>query len=710
MPAPSRPGARRSHSQKAQGPTSVQTHWFLNKLVIGLLLAVAVIGVFLPAVHNGFVNYDDPVFLYENSHVASGLNLENIRWAFANSQAGFWYPVTWLSHLLDFSLFGINAGGHHFTSILLHALNTTLLFLVLGRATGKTWPSAFVAALFGLHPLHVEPVAWAADRKDVLSATFWMLTLWAYIRYGEQSRIESLRPIRSRWYWLALFFFTLGLMSKTMLVTLPFVLLALDWWPLGRFRSMSTTANDFNTTQSAKFRRAAMEKLPFLALALPAIWLTLHGQSAIGALPNAAEITFTHRIANANLSCVRYIQQTIWPSNLAVHYPFPSSFSVAAVTGCALLLLIITLAAAVCAKAHPYVSFGWIWYIISLLPVIGLVQIAGHAHADRYAYVPTIGLYLIIAWSATRLVVGHRWRAAACGIAATTVIVSCATLTRQQISFWKDSEALFRHSLSIIPDDEMAHNNLGSALAEKGDLDGAINHWMEALRLFPDFAEAHCNLGSVLARKGQLPEAIIHLEEGVRLNPNNPNARFDLATAFLKSGRPDEAIAQYQQCLNLAPDNAPAYLALAHALLAKGRVNEAILTLDTSLRLKEDSAEAQNELGMAFGMQGRSDEASAHLRKALQLDPNYAEAHCNLGIVLVNQNNLDEAISHLQFALAKNPAYPEAHCNLGVALGKQERWDDAVAHLREALRLRPDYRDAQNNLQAVLALKQQSGK
>jgi len=709
MTAPSRPRARRSHSQNAQGPPSVQTHLFLNKHVICLLLAAGVIGVFLPAAQNGFVNYDDPVFLYENSHVRSGLNLENIRWAFANSQAGFWYPITWLSHLLDFSLFGMYAGGHHFTSILLHAFNTSLLFLVLGRATGKIWPSAFVAALFGLHPLHVEPVAWAADRKDVLSATFWMLTLWAYIRYAEQSKIESPRGTRSRWYWLALFFFTLGLMSKTMLVTLPFVLLALDWWPLGRFRSTSTTRNE-SSVMRAKFRRAALEKLPFLVLALPAIWLTLHAQSAIGALPNAAEIPLTHRIANAILSCVRYMQQTIWPSNLAVHYPFPSSFSAIAVTGCALLLLIITLTAVVCARSQPYVTFGWIWYVISLLPVIGLVQIAGHAHADRYAYVPTIGLYLMIAWTAARLVAGHRWRAAACGIAASSIIVSCATLIRQQISYWKDSETLFRHSLAITPDDEMAHNNLGSSLAEKGDLDGAIQHWMEALRLFPDFAEAHSNLGSVLAKRGQLPEAIFHLQEGVRLNPNNPNARFDLATALLKSGRPDEAIVQYQQCLNIAPDNAPAYLALAHALLAKGRVNEAILTLDTALRLKADSPEAQNELGMAFGMQGRLDEASAHLRKALDLNPNYAEAHCNLGIVLVNKNNLDEAIAHLQFALAKNPAYPEAHCNLGVALGKQGRWDDAVAHLREALRLRPDYRDAQNNLQAVLALKQQSGK
>ncbi len=664
---------------------------------------------FFPVIHNGFVNFDDPVFLYENSHLRSGLTFDSIRWAFTNCEAGFWYPLTWLSHFMDFSLFGMRAGGHHFTSLLLHSINTVLLFLILRRATGNMWPSAFVAALFGLHPLHVEPVAWAADRKDVLCTTFLFLTVWAYLRYSEQLEKPNLdsKPFRSSrfWYCLSLIFFCLGLMSKTMIVTLPLILLALDWWPLRRFPMAAQ-----KEVKPWPMRRLLLEKVPFLALALPAIWLTVRAQGGVNALPTTAEVSLTHRVANGILSYLRYVQQTVWPSNLAVHYPFPASFSIWIVIGCAALLLAITIAAVICAKTRPYLSFGWAWYAVSLLPIIGLIQIAGHAHADRYAHLPTIGLYIMITWGAFDILRHFHRRILLSAVSAAILLIPCVILSRQQISYWKNSETLFRHALAVTPDDEMAHNNLGSALAEKGDSDGAIAQWLEALRLFPDFAEAHCNLGSVLARKGQLADAIAHLTEGVRLNSNNPNAHFDLANALLKSGHADEAIVQYQGSLELMPDNPLGYLNLGHALCARGRIDEAIAALRAAVRLKPDNPEAENELGMAYGMQGHLDEAAIHLGRALELNPGYAEAHCNLGIVLVNQNKVDEAIAHLQLALKENPDYAQAHCNLGVALGKKGNWDEALAHLHEALRLRPDYIDAQNNLQAVLTLKGQSNK
>lgn len=700
---------------KSHSPTPVTKK---NRLVphvpglIGCGLFFLTLWTFFSTIHNGFVNFDDPVFLYENPHVQSGLNFESIRWAFTNCEAGFWYPLTWLSHLMDFSLFGMSAGGHHFTSVLLHSINTVLLFLVLRRATGNVWPSAFVAALFGLHPLHVEPVAWAADRKDVLCTTFLFLTMWAYLRYAEQLAKPNLEsgPSRSSrfWYCLSLILFCLGLMSKTMIVTLPLVLLALDWWPLQRFSSVGK--KEIKPERRSPLPRLVLEKLPFLALALPAIWLTLRAQSGANALPTTTEVPLTHRVANGILSCVRYMQQTVWPSNLAVHYPFPASFSLWTVVGCAGLLLAITIAAVICARARPYLSFGWAWYTVSLLPVIGLIQIAGHAHADRYAHLPTIGLYVMITWGAFDILHDFHRRILLSVIGGAILLIPCVILSRQQISYWRNSETLFRHAVAVTPDDEMAHNNLGSALSEKGDMDGAIAQWVEALRLFPDFAEAHCNLGSVLARKGQLADAIVQLKEGVRLSPNNPNAHFDLANALLKSGHADEAIVQYQRSLELMPDNPVGYLNLGHALCARGRIDEAIIALRAAVRLKPDNPEAENEFGMACGMQGRLEDATVHLRRALELNPNYAEAHCNLGIVLVNQNKVDEAIAHLRLALAGNPNYAEAHCNLGVALGKKGNWDEALAHLREALRLRPDYIDAQNNLQALLTLKGQSNK
>lgn len=694
-----------------------------NVTVICLLLLGLVFWVFLPSLSNGFVNLDDDVYVYENLRVQHGLTLDNLRWAFANLEAGFWHPLTWLTIMLDCQLFALRPGGHHLTSLLLHAANTVLLFLMFRRMTGATWRSAFVAALFALHPLHVEPVAWVADLKDVLSTLFWMLALLMYVKYAERlvvssrwsaaSNQASAAPAAhiglrntgpasgstnhaSRYYLLSLLFLACGLMSKTMIVSLPFVLLLLDWWPLRRFQASTLSPRRFNLI---------LEKLPFFAAALVGGLLTLRAEKGVGALPTAFDVPIPGRIANALLSCLRYLGQMFWPTDLAVFYPYPRAFPIGTTTAAGVLLLLISAYACWGWRGRPWVAFGWTWYLVTLLPVIGLIQIGAHAHADRYTYVPLIGVFVALAWGAHEFTRHWPHQPLILSLAGGVVVLLCVVLARQQVGYWKESETLFRHVLAVTQDNDLAHSNLGTALARQNRLDEAVAHLQEALRLIPNYPGFQNNLGTALAKQGRLDEAIPHLREAVRLAPNDSGSHSNLADALTWKGRLDEAIAEYRMAIKLNPTEAAAYCNLGNALAGKGLIEDAITQYQEALKLNPDSTDVHNRLGTMLGIGGRLDEATAQFRDALRLDPNNAEAHCSLGIGLIRQKRFDEAVAQLQAALKLNPEYAEAHSNLGVALVSLGRQDEAVGQLREALRLKPDYPDAQNNLRATLGLK-----
>jgi protein O-mannosyl-transferase len=513
-----------------------------------ILLFVLVVWTFLPSIHNGFTSYDDPEYVTSNSQVQSGLTWDGAVWAFGSTAAFNWHPLTWLSHMLDCQLFGLRPWGHHLTSVLLHAVNTLLLFLVLKRMTGALWRSLFVAAVFGLHPLRVESVAWIAERKDVLSTLFWMLTLWAYARFAEQSKVQ--RPKSKVFYGLALTFFVLGLLSKPMLVTLPFVLLLLDYWPLERWKDKSV-------------RGLVMEKIPFFLAAGAESAITFLVQRHAGVMQT--HLPFVGRLENAVVSYGRYIGKLFWPVDLCAPYPRPDHWPLATVLLTAALLIGISIFVIARWRRQSYLPVGWLWFVGTLVPVIGLVQVGDQAMADRYTYVPLIGVVLLFVWGMHELTRSWRLQAIALSAGAAAAILLCIALTRGQIGYWKDDETLFGHALTVTENNYLAHTSLGVALNRKGMLDDAINHLEEAVRLNPALADSHYNLGNVLVKKGRLDEAIIQFQETLKLDPSSVDAHNNLGVMLTKKGRLDDAIIQFQEVLRLNPDypNARANLAIA---------------------------------------------------------------------------------------------------------------------------------------------------
>ena len=421
-----------------------------REVIIGLVLAAITLAVFWPVSRHEFIAFDDQAYVTENPHVRTGLNWENVRWAFTNREVGLWHPLTWLSHMLDCRWFGLRAGGHHLTSLLLHAANAVLLFAALRALTGELWRSAWVAAFFALHPLHVESVAWIAERKDVLSTFFALWTLWAYSRYA---RANGARPAT---YALMLLCYGCALMSKPMVVTLPLILLLLDYWPLKRFPPAA------GASQPATLARLVIEKLPLIGLALLTMLVTLGAAARVHTLPSVAQCPIANRIANATISYARYLLQTFWPADLAVFYPFPAAISVWSVAGAALLLLAISAAALGTARRRPFLAVGWLWYGITLLPVVGLIQLGSYSHADRYTYVPLIGLFIMVAWGIGEIRFGSPvWRFGLV-LGATLLLGACGAATRFQLKHWQNTAALFARALEVAPRNPVAHHALGS--------------------------------------------------------------------------------------------------------------------------------------------------------------------------------------------------------------------------------------------------------
>jgi len=503
--------------------------------------------VFSQTLRYDFVNYDDPHYVYQNTRITSGINFANVAWAFSHIHSENWHPLTTITHMLDCQLHGLNAGWHHFTNVLLHCLAVVLLFVALERMTGALWRSAFVSAVFAVHPLHVESVAWIAERKDVLSAVFFMVTLLAYFHYTRSPSIGR--------YLIVAIVFALGLMSKPMLVTLPFVLLLLDYWPLGRF-----DAHRSNTGRQVL--QLIMEKIPLITLSAVSSLITFLAQR--GAIGWTEQLPMSERITNAFVAYVIYIRQMFWPTELAVFYPHPENRLPIWEVSLALIILVGIMAAAfVLRKRAPYLVTGWLWYLGMLVPVIGLLQVGWQGHADRYTYLPQIGLYIAVTWALTDLIRSWRFQRTALSAAALIVIGVLSWRGWLQTSYWRDSETLFTHALAVTSNNDVALNNLGIIFLDKGQLDDAISKLQAAIDLRPENAPAHDNLAKALLKKGQVSEAMVHYRKFLELEPANVEARNTLGTALIQQGHIREAIDQWQEVLALQPENGNAASNLA---------------------------------------------------------------------------------------------------------------------------------------------------
>ena len=553
-------------------------------LPIAVLLALATLLAYWPVVECGYLNLDDNVYVTANPAIWGGVTLAGARWAFTTTHAGLWHPLTWLSHMLDVQLYGANPAGHHATNLLLHVANVVVLLLVLVRTTGALWPSAAVAALFALHPLRVESVAWVAERKDLLSGLFGLTTIWAYARYAE-------RPDPGRYALVALSL-ALGLMAKPMLVTLPLVLLLLDRWPLRRGTSL----------------RLVVEKLPLLALAAAAGVMEMVAAQRAGAVGHLARFPLEARLANALVSYARYLGKTLWPSRLAVFYPYPSAWPAWQLAGAAVLLAAVTTVAIVHMRRRPYLLVGWLWFLGMLFPVSGVVQAGSQAMADRFTYLPLIGLFVMAAWGGRDLLA--RWPVPppaleACALA---LLLALGCTTWRQVGYWHDSTRLFTHALEVTSANWLAHNNLGDALAREGKLEEATRHFAESVRLEPSNPDAHYNLGVALHRQGRPAEATPHYREALRLAPDYPNAHNNLGVALLDGGEVEQAIDELQQAFLLRQD-AGTHFNLGLALATRGRTDEAIEHYREAVRLKPDFGAARQHLADALALQPKADEA-----------------------------------------------------------------------------------------------------
>jgi tetratricopeptide (TPR) repeat protein len=656
-------------------------------LAVCTLLAAGVWFVFGQTLHHRFVNFDDDVYVYKNPFVLHGLSLAGVRWAFTHSYASNWHPLAWISHMLDCQLFGLDPAGHHLTSILLHAAASAALFLVLHRLTGFLGRSAFVAALFAIHPLHVESVAWVAERKDVLSGLFFVLTLGAYERFARS-------PFSLARYALVLLLAALGLLAKPMLVTLPLILLLLDYWPLQRFSTASP-------------KRLLIEKLPILLIAAGAAAVTIFVQHDA-----KSHLPLPIRLENATLSAALYLGQLFYPARLAAFYPFPETGLPAwQVAGSALLLAAISLAAWAMRKRHPWFLFGWLWYLVMLAPVIGILQVGSQAHADRYTYLPHTGLYVIVAWGAAELAraLPSPTRSIALGSLAAIALGILTFSARQQASYWQDSTTLWTHTLAVASDSVTARINLGNADLENGKLGDAMDQFRAALRISPDNPDANVSYGYILTQKGRAAEALPHFLNALAVAPDHPLAHNDLGIVLAQQGNLDEAISHFRTALQLKPVYPEASYNLGNALSQKGASGEAISQYQEALRADPACADAAYNMGNALSAKGDAAAAMAAYREALGIRPAYVNAGYNLAMLLMQRGAIADAIAQFQQVLQWKPDFPEAHYNLATALFHQGARRDAIAHLQQALQLKPDYADAANDLAWELATSPEAG-
>jgi len=687
-------------------------------LLICLALALSTLVVFWQVRHHEFISFDDDWYIFNNSHIKSGLTWDNVLWAFSHDHGGNYHPLTAMSHMLDCNLYGLDAGGHHFTNLLFHLANALLLFLVLKSMTANFWASAFVAALFALHPLHVESVAWASERKDVLSTFFALLTIAAYAHYAGNPGI--------RYYLLTILLFALGLLAKPMLVTLPFLLLLLDYWPLER-------ATPGSRLVLGGWRRLVIEKIPFLVLAAIIGAVTFSIQKGTGVVQDIAEYPLTWRVENAVMAYTTYIVKMFCPVNLAIFYPHPRSSLSFVRAGLALFLLVcITAMALWQVRKRPWFAVGWLWFAISLFTVIGLVQVGLHAWADRYTYMSYTGLFIIVAWGVPELFAHFRYKKLVLASAAGASILLLAVAAWFQVGYWQGSEKLYEHAAKVVKENWWAHHNLGLEFVNQGKLDQAAEQLTEALRIYPGNANIKNDLAEALLKQGKVERAIELYQEFLPLLPEDldlsrsadneifrqrrfaenigflAKARVNLAIALMHQGRYDESVRHFIVALQLKPELVLMLKDVAGLLLSQGRPADAEKLYRQILRVLPEDLDVHNGLGFALAQQGRFDEAVGEFRDVLRISPASVDVMDILArLISVNKDadfyDPNEAIHLAQGACASsNYQKPEFLDTLAIAYAAAGRFQDAVETADKAFKL------AQSSQQEQLALQIQA--
>jgi len=590
-----------------------------HNVLICLFLMITILAAYWQVRNHGFVSFDDGMYVFNNLKVKAGLTYNTIAWAFSFTDIAYWHPLTWLSHMLDCELYGLNPGMHHTTNLILHILNSLLLFLVFKQMTGALWRSAFVAALFALHPINVESVAWVAERKNVLSTFFWMLTMLAYVHYSRRKGLWR--------YLLTLFMFLLGLMCKPILVTLPFVLLLLDYWPLGRiqFRQEKNDNNGIKD-ESKKFNFQespviflVLEKIPFFLISAVSVYLSILSAKQHGIIASTDLTPITLRVANALVSYLVYIGKLIWPQNLAVFYPYPRQIPMALAAGTGLALLSISFLMIWAFRKKPYLGIGWLWYIGTLLPNIGLIQ-AGlwPAMADRWAYVPFTGIFIIIAWSVTELSMRWRLKKSHIATAAVAVLLIIAARTWSQVQYWANNFTLYERAIDVTENNHVAHSNIGAALYKKGRINEATVHFIEALKIVPDYNEALINLRVSLSANNSIDGAIEKLEKLIRIYPENSGLYYNLGVIYRQKGELDKAIEKYKRALSYHPEFAQAQFDMAFAYSIKGEYEKALNSYKKTIEIQSDLFWAYYNIAAILSVQNRVDESISWLDQSIK--------------------------------------------------------------------------------------------
>jgi tetratricopeptide (TPR) repeat protein len=638
------------------------------KALIYIGIVIATLIAYEPVRHNGFVSYDDSAYITENPHIRGGITQDSIVWAFTKSYSANWHPLTWLSHTLDYQLFGLNPLGYHLVSLLFHIISALLLFKILSDTTKTIWTSAFIAAVFALHPVQVEAVAWVAEQKTVLSGLFWLLTIAAYIRYTKQPRMRR--------YILLLLVFGLCIMTKPTVVTLPFALLLLDYWPLGR----------------VKWNRLIIEKIPLFAMSATLCVITFVSQQSGGAVLPLDKRPLDFRIANMFISYTRYIGKTIWPSRLAVFYPsLPVNFMV--VICCTLLFILMTVFSIYIIRRRKYIAVGWLWYVGTLVPMIGLVQVGMQTMANRYMYISILGLLIIAAWSVKDFIANrHRWKIVLAVLAA-VVLSSAIILTRMQVRHWHSSITLLEYALKVTESNTGTEYGYGCALFEAGRLNEAVPHLSNAVRMSPTFAKARNNLGKVFLKQGKLNEAVACFNELIRRKQDSAETYYNLAVALSMQKKYDDAVKCLAKVIDLNPKYPGVHKRMGITLLAAGKADEAIKHLEEALRTNPNEAEVYVNLGLAYSKLGKYKPAIQNCTKAVKLKPDSANILNSMAWLLatapdISVRDANKAIEIAQQA-CKLTEYKDAAIldTLAAAFAASGRFNDAITTAQQAVRI-----------------------
>lgn len=660
-----------SSEQKEQQKRTIQ-------LVASGALALITLWLYWPVAHFDFLNFDDPLYVSKNAHVKDGLTWEGIKWAFSTFHSSNWHPLTWLSHMLDAQLSN-NPGLPHVTNVFLHIANTLLLLSLLKRITGAFWKSAAVAALFAWHPLHVESVAWISERKDVLSTCFGFLSIHAYVEYAARHSRDDVRG--KKFYHLSLLAFICSLLSKPMLVTMPFLLLLIDLWPLQRLTMGMEKMN---------LRCLLWEKIPYVLLSLGSSTVTFLAQHRGGSVANLNTISLLSRLQNSSVSYANYLGKTFCPVDLIAFYPFRASIPIWQVALSISLLSLITFWAIRWFRRGPFFLFGWLWYLVSLVPVIGLVQVGNQAMADRYSYVPLIGIFVVVVWTISEISTGRKSSLWPTGILAFVTLGCCLALSSVQIRYWQNSVTLFQHALDVNEANPLAHHNLAEELSQQDNLPLAVTHYKRALTLQPIYPSAYLNLGNILNMQGDPQGALVHYRKAVEQQADYPKAHFLLGTTLEMQGQMTEAEAAYRQALHYAPEYADAHASLGKLLTAQNKLDEAMRHLSKAVQLGPKNADLEYALAHALALQNDFVAAQIHYRQALTLNPSHVESLNDLAWILSTHSALlpghkEEAIQFARRACEltgyKNVRYANT---FATALATNEQWGEAIQQAQAA--------------------------